>query len=238
VLVGLCAAPGVAAQPDVLEKTPLERANEQGFAFHPSAPERGAFRFAVGAFYDAIDPQVMFGYNLRVPQLALDARYALGQGWSLTGHFNSLFVTNELLLGASYAQRSGPWSFAVQASAGVYLGKLEQFGFDAAFLAGEYRPEIALGYQIGRLAVTLRANLLLLGPERAFVGGVSGGFDNARLFTGHSETLIVENATESGSLWYYGVGLLTTRSYYAFWLLFPDSPGLFTYPRLVAGYEF
>ncbi|HVZ37452.1 MAG TPA: hypothetical protein VG963_33760 [Polyangiaceae bacterium] len=221
-----------------MEKTPLERAGEQGFVFHPSAPERAAFRFAIGGSYDAIDPQVMFGYNLRVPQLSLDARYGLGRGWSLTGHFNSMFVTSEMLFGASYGQHFGPWSYAVDASAGVYFGKLGQLGFDAVFVAAQYRPEVALGYQIGRLAITLRANLLLLGPERAFVGGVSGGFDNARLFTGHSETLTVENATQGGSLWYYGLGLLTTRSYYALWLLFPDSPALFTYPRLVAGYEF
>jgi hypothetical protein len=31
---------------------------------------------------------------------------------------------------------------------------------------------------------------------------------------------------------------MTTRAYYQIWLLFPDSPALYTYARAVAGYEF
>jgi hypothetical protein len=50
--------------------------------------------------------------------------------------------------------------------------------------------------------------------------------------------LYVENTTASNGLWYLGAGVLTTRAYYQMWLLFPDSPELFTYPRFVVGYEF
>jgi hypothetical protein len=77
-----------------------------------------------------------------------------------------------------------------------------------------------------------------MGPERANVGGVWGGLDNSSAFVGHSEMLYVENPTRSRSVWYFGAGVLTTRAYYAFWVLFPDSPGLYTYPRIVAGYEY
>jgi hypothetical protein len=50
--------------------------------------------------------------------------------------------------------------------------------------------------------------------------------------------LYVENVLPEGAVWYFGLGLLTTRAYYALWLLFPDSPALFTYPRIAGGYEF
>src|SRR5690242_6382388 len=65
------------------------QATGRGFIFHPSTPESGGFRFALGALYDAIDPEVMYGFNVRVPQLTADARLGLGSGWSLKGHFNS-----------------------------------------------------------------------------------------------------------------------------------------------------
>jgi len=219
--------------------TPVRRqATGKGFIFYPSQTELGAFRFAIGAFYDAIDPAVMYGFNVRVPQLTLDARYGLGDGWAVKGHFNSFFVTTEFLLGAGYAGRIGDWTLGADMSVGIYIGQLAEFGFDATMLSPEYRPELTLGYDFGSLALSLRASLLLMGPERVRVGDVWGGLDNSNAFVGHSEMLYVENTTSSNGVWYFGLGAMTTRAYYALWLLFPDSPGLFTYPRIVAGYEF
>jgi hypothetical protein len=224
---------------DLAAATRVERrATRNGFTFYPSAPELHGFRFALGAFYDAIDPDVMYGFNVRVPQLSLDARYGLGKGWSLRGHLNSMLVTTELLVGGSHAWRVGRWGIEATGSVGVYVGKLARFGFDAWLVSPEYRPELTIGHDFGDVAVSLKASLLLMGPERVRVGEVWGGLDNSNAFVGHSEMLYVENPGESDSAWYFGVGAVTARAYYALWLLFPDTPGLFTYPRVVAGYEF
>lgn len=237
-------ATAVAPQPADAAGTPSElspvrkQATGKGFVFYPSTTELSAFRFAIGAFYDFIDPAVMYGFDLRVPQLTLDARYGLGKGWSIKGHLNTMFVTNQLLFGAAYAFRAGDWSVEAAASAGVYFGKLGQFGFDAVFISPEYRPELTFGYDFGDVALSLRGSLLLMGPERVRIGDIWAGLDNSDFFAGHSEMLYVENTTRSNSLWYFGVGAMTTRAYYALWIMLPDSPGLFTYPRVVAGYEF
>jgi len=215
-----------------------KQANGKGFVFYPSTTELGAFRFAIGAFYDAIDPAVMYGFNMRVPQLTLDARYGLGDGWAVKGHFNSMFVTTELLFGAGHAWVAGDWRVGVDMSVGVYFGKLAQFGFDAMLISPEYRPELTLGYDFGDIALSLRGTVLLMGPETTRVGEIWAGLDNSNAFVGHSEMLYVENTTRSNSIWYFGLGAMTTRSYYALWVMFPDTPGLFTYPRVVAGYEF
>jgi hypothetical protein len=238
------AAPVSSDEPAVL---PSEEPNElpiarldhrRGFLFAPSAPSAGAFRLGVGILFDAVDPQVMYGFNVRVPQLTVDARFGLGKGWSLRGRLNSMLITTEFLLGGAYAWRMRHVSLEVAANVGVYLGQLGQFNFDASLFAPEYRPELALAYDFGDVVVSLRASLLLMGPERVRIGGIWGDLDNANLFVGHSEMLIVENALSSGGVWYFGVGAMTTRAYYQMWLLFPDSPALFTYFRTVAGYEF
>jgi hypothetical protein len=218
--------------------TVLEVAEGRGFTFYPSEPPSGAFRLAIGGSFDAVDPQVMYGYRLRIPQFSLDARLGLSNGWSLRGHLNTMLVSNELLVGGSYATHVGRWSLEASASVGVFLGKLGSFGFNALLIAPQYRPELAVGHDFGDIAVTLRGSLLLMGPERVQVGDVWGGLDNDSLFAGHSEMLYVENVIQDGSLWYFGLGLLTTRAYYQMWLLFPDSPALFTYPRIAGGYEF
>jgi hypothetical protein len=233
-------APALAGATNVPKDSPVARqANGRGFLFQPSTTPLGAFRFGLGAFFDAVDPAVMYGYNVRIPQLTVDARYGLGAGWSLKGHLNTMLVTNELLLGAGYAWRFERWSLEAAASVGVYFGTLGQFAFDATFISPEYRPELTLGYDLGDgVALSLRGTLLLMGPERVRVGEIWGGLDNSNLFAGHSEMLYVENTTQGDGVWYFGLGAMTTRAYYQMWLLFPDSPGLYTYPRIVAGYEF
>jgi len=216
-----------------------EVANQRGFLYYPSAPPAGRMRFSLGATYDAIDPAVMYGMSVRFPQLALDFQDSLGQGFLFKAHINTMLLTNEALVGVGYNWHgAGPWSVGAAINAGVFLGKMGQLGFDALTIGAEYRPEVTIGYSLGDIALSLRGSLILIGPERARVGELWGGFDNSNLFTGHSEILYVENTTRSGSVWYFGAGAMTTRAHYAFWLLFPDSPSLYTYPRLVAGYEY
>ena len=221
------------------ETTPVVRQAEgRGLLFFPSRPRSNAARLGIGGHYDAVDHQVVYGLSPRIPQFTMDGRLGLGKGWSLTGHLNTLLVVNELLAGGAWAERHGQWAFEAGAEVGVYLGRLNSFGFDALFVAPQYRPHVSVGYDAGKMAISLRGELILLGPERVRVGSVWGGLDNARLFTGHSEMLRVENTTTTDGVWYFGLGVLTTRAYYQVWLLFPDSPALFTYPRAVAGYEF
>jgi hypothetical protein len=231
------AGPAINPGPD--QGLKIQQVAKKGFTFFPSVQDPGAFRFTLGAYYDAIDPSVVYGFNVRVPQISLDARYGLGSGWSLKGHFNSMLITTELLLGASYAWHpAGKWSLEATFTAGAYLGKLGSAGFDVVLLSPEYRPEVALGYELGTVALTLRGSVMLMGPETLRVGDTWGGLDNSNAFVGHSEMLFVENTTSANGVWYFGAGAMTTRAYYAMWLLFPDSPALFTYPRVVAGYEF
>jgi len=227
------------AAPSKGPKSVEEVGSQRGFLFYPSVAPAGKFRFGLGATYDAIDPAVMYGMSIRFPQLALDFQDSLGKGFLFKAHINSMLITNEFLLGVGYNWRScGPWSVGAAINAGMFLGKMGGLGFDALVIGAEYRPEITVGYDLGDVALSLRGSLILIGPEQARVGDLWGGYDNASLFTGHSEILYVENTTRSGSVWYFGGGAMTTRAHYAFWLLFPDSPGLYTYPRVVAGYEY
>ncbi|HYQ30438.1 MAG TPA: hypothetical protein VER04_24580, partial [Polyangiaceae bacterium] len=113
-------------------KSVEEIANQKGFLYYPSAPPAGKMRFSLGATYDAIDPAVMYGMSVRFPQLVLDYQDSLGKGFLFKAHINTMLVTNEALVGIGYNWHgAGPWSVGAAVSAGVFLGKLDGFGFDA-----------------------------------------------------------------------------------------------------------
>ncbi len=132
-------------------KSVEEVANQKGFLYYPSAPPAGKMRFSLGATYDAIDPAVMYGMSIRFPQLALDFQDSLGKGFLFKAHINSMLITNEALVGIGYNWHgSGPWSFGGAISAGLFLGKLGKFGFDALTIGAEYRPEKIDGRLLAR----------------------------------------------------------------------------------------
>lgn len=239
-LVGVCwGAFGIAAaEARDLAQGRVQAAEKKGFVFYPSVQRSMAFRLAVGASYDAIDPGVLASVHANVPKLTVDARAGLGRGWSIKAHLNSKLLISELLLGASYAWRAGTWSLEGTFSAGGYLGTLRELDFDVRFTSCEYRPELSVGHAFSDMALTARGTLFLMGPRVMHVAGIAGQFDDSDALVGHSEMLLVENTTAANAVWYLGAGAMTARAYYSFWLPFPDAPGFYTYPRVVAGYEF
>lgn len=221
-----------------LSETPRAFRLERGTLFHPSEPSLGKFRFGIGGMYDAIDPQTIYDMAVRLPRLALDARLGLGKGFSLIGHLDTILIWNEITMGPVWATHHGPWSVQLGLQAGALLGVLENFGFSALYKAPVVRPQVTLGYAFGDTAISLRFDAIIAYPQSATVGDISHKLTDVRAFTGWSATAMVENILPNQSIWYYGVGILTTHAYYQMWLLFPDDPGLYTYVRLLGGYAF
>jgi hypothetical protein len=239
-LVGVCCvASGVTeAQARDSAQGRVRAVEEKGFVFHPSVQRAMALRFAIGINYDAIDPAVLASVNANAPQLTVDVRVGSGRGWSVKGHLNSKLLSSELLLGVSYAWRVGSWSLEGTFGAGAYLGTQHELDFDVLFLWCEYRPELSVGQAFGSMAISARGTLILMGPQSMQLGGATGQFDDSDALVGHSEMLLVENTTGSNAVWYFGAGAMTARAHYSYFLPFADAPGFYTYPRLVAGYEF
>jgi hypothetical protein len=217
---------------------PLARDHCRGTIFHPSRQELGTFRLGVGALYDAIDPDAMFGFEFRFPHVSADARFGLGKGFSLTGHFDTVLVINELTAGAGWSQYFGPWSLEVGLEAGLFFGTLNEFGFSASYLAPMYVPRIVGGHSWKDIALSLSLDAMMTFTQVVTVGDVTEQVGDNVSFLGARATLTVENKMERGGIWYYGVAAMATKSYYQVWILLPDSPETLAYVRLLAGYEF
>jgi hypothetical protein len=210
----------------------------QPLVFQPSRPTLGQWSLGVGMLYDAIDPQVVYGMTTRVPQFQFDLRVGLGKGWSWLAHCNTIVVLNELTTGPAFTVERGRFSVQLSAQLGAYLGFLEGFGFASFYTTALARPAVTFGYDLDPLFVSLRGDVILGSPEFASVGGTTSTLADKGAFAGYGFTLNFENRLGNGDSWFFGGALLTTRSSYQLWVLFPDSQGLFSYPRIFAGYEF
>ncbi|HSC87176.1 MAG TPA: hypothetical protein VLC09_07900 [Polyangiaceae bacterium] len=240
------AAEPAAAEPAAAEPVEADGADEGNeewsepspLVYYPEMPALGQVGWGLGVFYDAIDPQVVYGMTTRVPQLQGDVRIGLGDGWSWLGHLNTLVVVNELTTGPAYAISSGPLALQLSLPLGAYLGFLDGFGFDATYVMAMARPALTLGFRTGDVAASLRGELILSSPEFVTVGEVSNQLDSSGPLTGYMLSLLLENRLSSGNAWYLGLAWAATRASYQMWLLFPDTQGLYSYPRISVGYEF
>jgi hypothetical protein len=230
-------APGAEQAPLTLDE-PLARDHCRGTLFHPSRQAPGVLRLGLGILFDAVDPQAMYGFELRVPHVALDARYGLGSGFSLTGHLDTVLVMNELTAGAGWSQYWGPWSLELGLEAGVYYGTLNEFGFKASYTAPMYVPRVVAGHSWKDLALALSVDAMMTFTQVVTVGDITERVGNDSSFLGARATLTVENKLERGGVWYYGIAAMFTKSYYQVWILLPDSPEVLAYARVMAGYEF
>ncbi|HEY3497536.1 MAG TPA: hypothetical protein VGK73_22720 [Polyangiaceae bacterium] len=234
------AAPGDVATLDqpVAAEEALARDTRRGTLFHPSRPPLGRFRLGVGGLFDAIDPQAIYGFELRFPHLTIDSRYGLGNGFSLTGHLDTILVINEVTVGGGWAQYYGPWSIEVGLEAGLFVGTLNEFGFDSTYLAPMYVPRVVAGHSWKDIAISLSLDSMFTFTQTVRVGEITENVGGGNSFLGARAMFMVENTLPRGGVWYYGVGAMLTRSYYQVWILLPDSPELLGYARVLAGYEF
>jgi hypothetical protein len=206
--------------------------------FHPLAPSFARGRFALGMQFDAVDPSVVYGMEPRVPQFTFDGKFGLGKSWSLEGHVNTLVVANEILVGVGHSIGEAPVRLELALLAGMSLGFLNNFGFEATYFAPQLRPQVTLGFESFDTFFSLQGALMLGYPHTASVGDVTAQLDVPGPLLGVSGLLCVENRIPNHGVWYFGGGVVSARAFYQIWLLFPDAPGFTTYPRLVAGYEF
>jgi hypothetical protein len=192
----------------------------------------------VGLLFDVLAPAATAGFRVPAPQLTFDARYGLGARGALLAHLHTLFVTNQIEVGAGYTASVGPLEVQGRLYAGALLGALEGFGFAAASISPLVRPGLVASVPIGAHRVSLAGDLLFVPLQQTFVGGTGITVRSFPPLMGASVTLTVEAMLAGGGILFYGAALMHTQASYQIWLLYSDDPNLLSYPRIFAGYAF
>lgn len=200
---------------------------------------RGDVTLAIGGVVDAVEPRAAAGATLRVPQFTSDARFGLGQGWSVVANLTTIVGINELTAGASYAfPLLGDLRGLVQFRAGVFVGMLGSFGFESLLVAPQFRPLVGVSLPMGTMRWSVRGEVVFSAPYHATLGDVSSTLATTPPVANWNVGLVLENLMRNDRLWYAGLGLMASTALYQNWLLFPDTFYYDYYPRVMGGYEF
>ncbi|HET9598363.1 MAG TPA: hypothetical protein VFP65_22435, partial [Anaeromyxobacteraceae bacterium] len=180
------------------------------------------------------------------------ASYArgLGDGFSADARLQTVVIYNQLGIGGQWAAQVGPFSVAPMLHLDGFFGTLGKLfvqtsEFDSVGWGLLLDPGIRVGMRVARDAwLTLQVESYLSLYQAAKLGDLVLSPDS-RTWEGVGASLIVEYATRSAGVVYYGVSLYDTRANYPLWFNVEStgssesvSPKKILYLGLLAGYEF
>ncbi|GAC1593983.1 MAG: hypothetical protein NVS4B10_01210 [Myxococcales bacterium] len=210
----------------------------RGFLFHPDGPGLFAWRIGLGAHIDVLPRSVGVQSEQRqVPQLTAIARVGLPVGFSADLRAAAVLINNQLEVGAAWTTHAGPVALALHDHQGFWFGLVGLQGFDSSGWGWINKPGLTAGLESGSIRFSLTGELIYTFGQHVRLGADNIG-RGAVIFAGESLSFTVENLLQSGSLWYFGLGLLRTSPNYEAWLAFSDERVRFPYPRFFGGYAF
>lgn len=210
----------------------------RGPLFHPDGPGPLRFRFAVGALLDVLPSRTVESEQRQLPKVALDARFGLPAGFSLSGRVRTIAISNEFDLGVGWSFRLGPLGVMLHDHQGFFYGYLAGItGFDASARSFVNQPGISLGLPMEHVRFTLTGESIVMFGQSTTLGDATKVTKTVTR-AGLAATLTVETLLDAGGVVYFGAALLWTDVDYQVWLAFSDERVRVFYPRFVAGYAF
>jgi hypothetical protein len=157
----------------------------------------------------------------RFPLFKFAAVMGLPENFLLDGKVNTEFVTNEFNLGARWVYKFNDQLHADVGYSIAYLyGQLKQFAYDSKISGWTSYPSIAVGYNWGSLALTLRGTLSLINSMQSTSGTTTVDFAMERL-NGFYYRVTLEQRFYKNTTVGIGFQVNYMRFYYPEWLMFP-----------------
>jgi hypothetical protein len=130
---------------------------------------------------------------IRAPLPTWDMRYGLPYNFQLTGAVTSIIMTNHFAAGATWVYAFDRLHVEVGDRMAYWFGFLHSYGFDNTAHGWFNYPAMAVGYDFGSMAVTLRGELSIVTSLTTYAGDLETSTDN-NFYNGGSLALMLEHA--------------------------------------------
>jgi hypothetical protein len=206
------------------------------FQIFPQALPTGSFRHAVDiSFGKPPEDLLEEGAYVRIPLAEYECGYSLPFGFSLYGKISTIVVSNHVSVGARWNWGIDHWAFSIGYDVAYLFGQLEQYGFNNSVEAWFNYPNVSVGYDFGKVAVTLRGELSIITSRSIFTDDIKVGGDK-NLLNGGSVALFVEQPLWKNNYVILGFKAGYLRQWYPTWLAFSTFDRKFFVPEFIIGF--
>lgn len=171
---------------------------------------------------------------IRAPLPTWDMRYGLPYSFQLTGAITSIVITNHIALGASWVYAFDRLHCEVGYRLAYWFGFMSVEGFDNTANGWINYPGLAVGYDFGSFAVTLRGELNIVTSLSTYAGDLEMSTNN-NFYNGGSIALLLEQPLWKDNYVTLGFRVNHVKFFYPTWLLFPTFNRYYYIPEIIMG---
>jgi hypothetical protein len=227
-IVLVCAVPWAAAQsPDAGAVKPL-------LVYPLQVPEEAYWK-SVGFTAVAPPPEITEALQIRWPALDYHALYGLPYGFSLDGRLASQVLQNRIAVGPRWASTVGPVAFSVGYDFAYWFGVLKVSGFDSKGHGWQGGANFSLGYKLGEVAMTAKAELLADFSATTYQGD-SEVSQNSKAMSGAAFTFAMEQPFYKDQVLSLGFRAIYTKFYWQTWSLYSTFDRYLFFPEIFVGW--
>lgn len=173
---------------------------------------------------------------IRAPLPTWDVRYGLPHDFQLTGAITSIVITNHIAAGAAWVHSFDHLNVEVGYRLAYWFGFMSVEGFDNTANGWINYPAMAVGYDFGTMAVTLRGELNIVTSLTTYAGDLETSSDN-NFYNGGSLALMLEQPLWKDNYVTLGIRVNRVKFFYPTWLLFPTFNRYYYIPELILGFR-
>ena len=153
---------------------------------------------------------------LRIPIIDISATIGLPKGFDLSANISSIYIANQVRMGAHWNRQGEIFSTKVGFDTGFSFGALTQFGFDNRTSVWSHYPNVSIGFKIKDVAITLKSEVNVI----TYINTTAGGVKVTELkdfFNGGSVGIYVEQRLWANHVLIVGGRDNYVKYYYPVW---------------------
>ncbi len=211
-------------------------AQTDGYFIFPQAMAYGKYASTVGLLSAGLpEDQVEEASSLiRAPLLNYQAMYGLPENFKIYGSFHTNIITYHFALGPKWGFRLDKFSTNIGYDVAYWFGQLEQFGFKSKVNGWLHYPNLTVGYEFEKFAVSIKGELILQASLTQKQEDIEISSDK-NAFAGGTVGVYIEQPLWKDNYMLIGLKVNYTKFYYPTWASFATFNRYLYIPEIVLG---
>ncbi len=196
----------------------------------PHKREVNKWDFSIGASLTKL-PFDWVETAMNAPMFNFHVNYGLPYGFSLSGDVLSLIISNQFRVGPRWNCELGDFAFNAGYDAAFMFGYMWFAGFNDKMRSVFTYPNVSVGYNLGKIALTLEGEVMFINWMRMTAGDEETNI-NGSFFTGGSVGLFVEQRIYKEKAFVIGLKGYYTKFFFLAWPAFSTFDRFYFLPEL------
>jgi len=211
-------------------------AQTDGYFIYPQPEMEGKYISSVGLLAAGLpeDQVEEASTTIRGPLFNYRGLYGLSKNFQLDGAVYTNIITFHFSVGPKWGLSFDRFAFTVGYDIAYWFGKLERYGFQSKIRGWISYPNLTVGYEFERFAISVKSELIILTSLKESQDDIDVETDRSS-FAGVTLGFYIEQPLWKDNYMLIGLKMNFTKFYYPTWAAFATFDRYLYIPEIVLG---